>query len=63
VATSARNVFIGGLGKARHCKSGLESGTITGSAGADGRRSGVFSMKNSFHSDENKRDACTMVPF
>jgi Transposase DDE domain group 1 len=34
-----------GWGKERCCKSGLESGTISGCAGADGRPSGVLPMK------------------
>jgi len=40
-----RNLSTVGLGKEGYCKSGLESGAISGCAGVDGRPSGMFPLK------------------
>ena len=44
----------------RWCKSGLESGAISGCAGVDGRPLGVLPIKIAFQSVANKRDGCTL---
>ena len=45
---AAESVYSGVGGKERCCKSGLESGAISGCAGADGRPSGVAPDENRF---------------